>query len=136
MSGYPGKESQTPMAQGRSTKIRSIIKWITSRLSTWNSSGALSNILEHSRTFWRRGEEGQLGVDAVHAREELLAKKQAALSNILERDRTLLKKWKAVTLVLIPSMHARSNETNSRTNPLKENCNCNFEHRPRSASSG
>ena len=33
-------------------------------------------------------EGGYLGVDAVHAREELFAKKQAAFSNILERDRT------------------------------------------------
>ena len=34
----PGKGIQTPMAQGRSTKIISMIKWIrTSRLSTKNS---------------------------------------------------------------------------------------------------
>ena len=35
---FPGKEIQTPMAQGRSTKIISMIKWIqTSKLSIKNS---------------------------------------------------------------------------------------------------
>jgi len=46
----PGKETSTPMAQGRSTKTISMIKWIrTSRLSIKNSVSLelyLSSVVE------------------------------------------------------------------------------------------
>ena len=48
MYGFLEKEIQTPMAQGRFTKIISAIRWIpTSRLSTKKSLS--------SRAFWSAG---------------------------------------------------------------------------------
>jgi len=59
MSGYLKKGVQAPMAQGRSTKITSRIKWIrTSRLSIMNA----------------RSSGGRAGEGNVQHREEVAAK--------------------------------------------------------------
>jgi len=48
MLGYLEKGNQTPMAQGRSTEIISMIKWIrTSRLSMKNSLSSQTPALSH-----------------------------------------------------------------------------------------